>query len=193
MNRKLDDIRRLEERAARTWPAEAALPQNGWLLRASDGTTRRANSELTAGDGPSGDGWLEHIEVFYRERELTPIFQMSDGSPHGLDELLERRGYAKETPCVVMTAQAAAAAEAARHSLNGGLPDTRLQISDRADSQWLDDFIRLEQFPASRLPFYEGLCGRMPAGTHCFSLQRDGTTIAVATVVGEDGWAALRT
>jgi ribosomal protein S18 acetylase RimI-like enzyme len=184
-------IREMEARAARTWPAEENVPLNGWLLRASGGVTKRANSVLTAGDGPRGSGWLEEIEAFYKARGLTPAFHVTEGSPPHLDGVLARHGYAKEAPCVLMTARADMAAAAARQALDRRHAKLELRVSERADAQWLDDFIRLEQFPAKRLKFYEGLCARMPAGTRFFSLHSEGAAIAVATVIGEDGWGGI--
>jgi ribosomal protein S18 acetylase RimI-like enzyme len=191
MSLSIAAIRELEARAARTWPAEVNVPLNGWLLRASGGVTKRANSVMTAGDGPGGSGWLEDIEAFYTDRALTPTFQVTEASPPDLDDLLARHGYAKETPCVLMTAQADAAAAAARQEWDNRHAEMELRVTERADAQWLDDFIRLEQFPAERLPFYEGLCARMPAGTLFYSLHSEGAAIAVATVIGEDGWGGI--
>ncbi|KIL39505.1 hypothetical protein SD70_19735 [Gordoniibacillus kamchatkensis] len=187
----IDDIRRLEARAARTWPAAENVPLGGWLLRASGGVTKRANSVLTAGDEPSDGDWLQRVEAFYLSRGLTPTFQVTDGSPERLDELLDRHGYAKETPCLLMIAETETAAAVARDSSKVRHEDVRLQVSSHADDEWLDDFIRLEQFPPERLPFYQGLLERMPAGTRYFTLLQQRTAVAVATVVGEQGWGGV--
>lgn len=190
MRLPMDEIRELEHRAARTWPAQEAVSRNGWLLRASGGTTKRANSVLTAGDAPADEHWLEEIESFYRERMLPPTFHITDGSPAHLDELLERHGYVKEFPCLFMIGQSSDAIEV---SYEAGFrhDDISLRVTARADDRWLDDFIRLEGFPEQRRPFYFGLFSRMLENTSFFALERQNETVAVATTVREDGWSGI--
>lgn len=191
MSFTIKEIRELEHRAARTWPAGEAVPKDGWLLRASGGVTKRANSVLTAGDGPRDEKWLEDIEAFYRARRQPAIFQVTEGSPAGLDELLERHGYEKDVSCLLMTGRSADAIDACRGSVNELHADIVLRVTDRADPSWLNDFLRLEDFPDSRRPFYEGLISRMPSGATFFALERSGETVAIATSIREDGWAGI--
>ncbi|MFC0214720.1 GNAT family N-acetyltransferase [Paenibacillus chartarius] len=194
MTMNLQSIRQMEARAARTWPAEESSLWQGWLLRASGGVTKRANSVLTAGEGPLGEaGWLEEIEAFYRERSLPPTFHVTDGSPASLDELLASQGYEKEFPCEVMTAMTTDVQKAAEstHFKRGGSGRVRVIVQSRADEAWIHNFVRLEQFPEERLPFYRGLCERMPEGSRFFTLLHNDAPAAIATLVGEDGWGGI--
>lgn len=73
------------------WPAREQVEVGGWLLRASAGVTKRANSALPLGDpsSPSAE-LLGAVEDFYDARLLPPRVQVS--SP-ALDEALAARGW----------------------------------------------------------------------------------------------------
>ncbi len=88
-------IRELEGISAISWLARERKQLGGWLLRANDGVTRRANSVLPL-DPPS----LETKEAiaavidFYHSRNLIPRFQMTSISqPLGLDDMLVGAGW----------------------------------------------------------------------------------------------------
>jgi N-acetylglutamate synthase len=67
--------------AARGWPALKTERLGDWLLRASQGFTRRANSVLALGDpGVPADEALRRVTAWYGERGLTPCAQVVTGS-----------------------------------------------------------------------------------------------------------------
>jgi ribosomal protein S18 acetylase RimI-like enzyme len=106
-----EGIRDLERRAAECWPPFSQGILEGWLLRFSEGVSRRANSVLALEEtGASAlDLRIDAAESFYRQRGLPCRFQISGAvQPRGLDAELERRGYEIEARTLVMTADAAA-------------------------------------------------------------------------------------
>jgi ribosomal protein S18 acetylase RimI-like enzyme len=66
-----------------TWPATENLEYTGWLMRAADGVTNRANSvlplveSLEAGPLTNFDENLKVAQEFYRKRNLPTIFQIA--------------------------------------------------------------------------------------------------------------------
>ncbi len=93
------DLRALDLAIARAWPAREQAAIGPWTARLDAGVTRRANSVLAHGDGPTPvtavlDGWLETSEQLYRARGLTPWIQVTDASwPPDLAAELAARGW----------------------------------------------------------------------------------------------------
>ncbi|MEU5063852.1 GNAT family N-acetyltransferase [Streptomyces virginiae] len=90
---------------ARAWQPLESEPLGGWMLRASAGFTRRANSVLTAGDpGIPLDDALARVSSWYAERGLPSYVQAATGAA-GTQELLcaelERRGWVSEASAEV--------------------------------------------------------------------------------------------
>jgi ribosomal protein S18 acetylase RimI-like enzyme len=103
----LQDILEIEEAAGRSWPAKHTKQYGGWLLRANDGVTRRANSVLPI--GKPGDEDLEtalkQVQLFYEEHSLPTRFQMTAASqPTELDSFLEAKGLIIDMRVKVLTA-----------------------------------------------------------------------------------------
>ncbi|MHA2426243.1 MAG: GNAT family N-acetyltransferase [Candidatus Thorarchaeota archaeon] len=96
-------IHDLERIASESWVSRERSRLGGWLLRANDGVTRRANSVLPLG---SPDCELEHayerVVEFYKSRSLEPRFQMTKISqPAGLDKYLASRGWVYELESLI--------------------------------------------------------------------------------------------
>lgn len=90
---------------ARSWEPAEREPLGEWLLRASAGFTRRANSVLPLGDpGRPLDEALTYVRDWYAERELPAYLQIATGAA-GTQELLgaelERRGWVCEVSAQV--------------------------------------------------------------------------------------------
>jgi hypothetical protein len=74
MARVYDPIIDLERAAAKHWRGTEEEWLGGWLLRAAEGFTGRANSALPLGDpGLPLDGALDAVIRWYRDRGLPPM------------------------------------------------------------------------------------------------------------------------
>ena len=72
-------VLRYQELFGNAWPAKTIIFQNGWILRLSEGVTRRVNSVLPT--TYVGDDLLEDISIverIYRERGFPVTFQVPD-------------------------------------------------------------------------------------------------------------------
>ncbi|MDK1476250.1 GNAT family N-acetyltransferase [Streptomyces sp. 549] len=92
--------------ADRGWPAAEREPLGEWVLRASGGFTRRANSLLPLGDpGMPLDAALERVTAWYAARGLPAYAQLSAGAADSDEELaaaLAARGWVREVSADVL-------------------------------------------------------------------------------------------
>src|SRR5215831_15719345 len=88
---------RVEETCLNAWPALRQVLLNGWVLRFSEGLTRRANSvNPLRGIRETGSDLIAACEVFYRRRGLPAIFRMPSIIDRDLEERLDALGYGRE-------------------------------------------------------------------------------------------------
>ncbi|MGK2881414.1 MAG: N-acetylglutamate synthase, CG3035 family [Mycobacterium sp.] len=111
------DIRRLEHAAALAWPGTEQQWQGGWLLRAGDGYTHRANSAVPLGPEVEVAASLGAIIDFYRQRGLPPLL----ACPDRLVRLPE--GTPTERENLVLTRDLDATTESDNPTVISALPD----------------------------------------------------------------------
>lgn len=101
----LEDVRRVELSAAKSWPATETIYKYGWQIRHSPGVSnRRANSVLPIGEVPAEGlvSQINEIEAFYSGHGLASRFMVSPAAqPENLDHTLESLGYTIDAPTLV--------------------------------------------------------------------------------------------
>jgi N-acetylglutamate synthase len=96
---RVETITELEHIAARHWRGTEEDRLGGWLLRAADGFTGRANSALPLGDpGMPLDDAIAAVTRWYRARALPPMIAVplpleGDSPCHQLDNHLSERSW----------------------------------------------------------------------------------------------------
>jgi len=102
--RSTDEFRQLEKIALRAWPSTETIEYDGWVLRASGGYTKRANSvNPHFGSSLPLDEKLVHCRAFYTKRGLPTIFRLTPFSqPPELDDILADAGYTTLDRTLVM-------------------------------------------------------------------------------------------
>lgn len=181
-----DAITDLERAAALHWRGTEEERLGGWLLRAADGFTGRANSALPAGDPPGSlDEALAAVTGWYRARGLPPMIQVpmpltSTAEPDGtspLDAELAGRGWGlRPGPAFVMTA-----------NLSGGPepgPRRDVRIDAAPDAEWL----RLHD--RGRPPVRMKVLVSAPEQAF-LSIREGGPAVAVARLSLGGGWAGI--
>lgn len=194
MQTERDFFEILDRIAANTWPAEASTMVDHWLLRASQGITKRANSVFAIGSYPKDENWLSRVEQFYHSHGLPAIFHISNASPEQLDSLLQAQGYELDTPCYMMTAESSQVAAYALERIQKQYPSSSsldVVISQTVTKEWLDGFLFLEKYPEERRSFYQGLCERMPSPKAFITLKDQGQIVALGTAIVEGEWAGF--
>ncbi len=93
-------IQYLEGLSLTAWPSLYTLVYDGWILRFSDGYTKRANSvNPLFSSALALDEKVSHCERLYSSRGLKVIFKLTHASsPSNLDSFLEDHGY-QEIDC----------------------------------------------------------------------------------------------
>jgi ribosomal protein S18 acetylase RimI-like enzyme len=190
------EITELERETARHWRGSQEEWLGGWLLRAADGFTGRANSALPLGDpGLPLDDALAEVTAWYRARALTPMIAVPlplDGAEVPAEcsalrrfdnQLSERKWPTRPGPAYVMTADVNAVAAAP------GLPDeTAFRVDAEPDDAWLRVYHcrGKERQPPVRLTVL------MSAPSQVFASIRAGDEVlAVGRLSIADEWAGI--
>ncbi|MGC4944652.1 GNAT family N-acetyltransferase [Streptomyces sp. DT224] len=152
---------------ARAWQPVESEPLGDWLLRASAGFTRRANSVLPLGDPgmPLGEA-LARVREWYAERGLPAYAQTATGAEGAQEELcaaLEEHGWRREVTAEVRIAALAPV---------GDLPAevSRVRLDRTADAAWLARYQRVGT-----------------PGPEVTAVLHGGPSVWFATVPGEEG------
>ncbi|TLM86348.1 GNAT family N-acetyltransferase [Pseudarthrobacter sp. NamE2] len=89
------------------WPAPDRQAVDGWVFRAADGVTQRANSIWPRRDpeGAAGfPGLLRGARSWYQSHRLPVIFQVMDGArTASLNAFLDTEGFTRQSETLVMT------------------------------------------------------------------------------------------
>ncbi|MCX6092077.1 MAG: GNAT family N-acetyltransferase [Candidatus Bipolaricaulota bacterium] len=176
-------IRTLEELSMNAWPALETSVSDGWVLRFSEGYTRRANSVHPLEPGVHGlADKIDEAERLYDERRLPPTFKMTSAcEPSGLDLALAERGYEWAAGTSVRVATLAPTAFA----------PVRVDLSwDRA-REWREAFHRMSDVAPERRTIHDRMLSRIAAPAGFASLDQDGRVVACALGVVEEGWLGV--
>ncbi len=157
---------------ARGWPAIESEPLGEWIMRASSGFTKRANSVAAFGDpGVSTDAALDQVLAYYADRDLRPLVNLEAGGPW--EAPLAERGW---TPVdggdtTVLVAQ-----------LDRRWPlDAEADVARDPDDTWLAAYVS----PGESVDVARQVMGATPTAAH---VSLDG---AIARVVVTGEWAGL--
>lgn len=98
-------ITHFEELSINAWPSLQTVLYDGWVLRFSDGYTKRSNSASPLYQGVlSVDEKVEACEKLYSGRGLDTVFKLTAAScPPDLDGVLAARAYSPESGSAVQT------------------------------------------------------------------------------------------
>ncbi|MFF0388745.1 GNAT family N-acetyltransferase [Kitasatospora sp. NPDC004615] len=172
----------LQRAAARGWPAVEQQPLGDWVLRASAGFTKRANSVQAIGDpGLPLDEALDLVRDWYAARGLPALVEVVDGaSPPELDGLGDRLA-----PTTVREARLGGLTRAAA-------PDSwrQVRLSRTADRDWLSLYRRVGDDPALEAAAGAVLHGG-PSVWFAHVPGPDGTPLAIGRMAVDGDWAGF--
>ncbi len=173
-------IQAIEELSLNAWPSLQTMLYDGWVLRFSDGYTRRANSVNPI--YPSAISLEEKVaacERLYRAKGLGVVFKLTAAShPQGLDAFLAERGYVAEAETSVQLLD-----------LDGRQPFSSpdIEVAEELTRPWFDVFCEMSGLSSTRQPTaWQMLAAIVP--TAGFGVMRqDGAPVAcgLAVVQGE--------
>lgn len=179
-------IREIEPLARRAFPALEEERHEGWIFRASGGTTRRANSVHAEGPVRDVGEAVAAARAWYARRGLPlRLYLHSASEPEGLAARLAGEGWAVEGGALVLVASLAARAPTVRER---GNPPVRL---DPEPSQaWLDRFCGWRALTGPDRANHAAILARLPAG-RVFATAGGDLPRSVGVGVVEAGWLGL--
>ncbi len=180
-------ITELEIAGHRAWPAAEVHRLHGWLLRADKGITRRANSVLPctySGEDPDAD--IDAVISFYGDRNLTPMFQVTEASsPRGLDAILDRRDFERELQVHVQTV--------ALDGITDGLgaSDVTITVSATITEDWLNNYPLVTGYDDVTCIVRNTIMARAPSPKAFALAFVDGRPAGVGFAVLDGQWVGL--
>lgn len=175
-------IRRLEEIADRAWPAREITRGDGWEARFADGMHRRINS-ATVWESADLTRTVAHLEAWYEERGLPPVFKLTGASAPGLDEHLERLGYWADAGVRIMTRPLGAP--------DSGVAAPETETADRPTDQWIDAFATIAGYGARQRRLLSEVLARIGPPTVFAARRQAGAIMAVGMAVAENDHAGV--
>jgi ribosomal protein S18 acetylase RimI-like enzyme len=180
--------RKLEELSMNAWPALQTVLKDGWVLRFSDGYTKRGNSVNPI--YPSAEcmdevQFLRKIgvcEKYFTERLLNPVFKMTAVAPGHLEPILNNEGY-----------------QTIDHTSVQVLPlrnpfdsvDRGVTISTEFSEAWLEDYTRLNMVNDFNRAILRRILQQIVPVHGFISLLETDRVVACGMGVIEDGWIGL--
>ena len=167
----VDEIRALEARTFRAWPALETRSALGWVQRLSAGYTKRANSiNALEPDNPLTDGVKDTLEAPYRAGGLPAVWRLTPLAPAGADELLAGAGYRRIDESLVQ-----------RAALDDRfVVDREVQIAAQPSDDWLAGFAALSPVAPQHRETMARMLRSIAAPVGFARVEQDGQPIAFA-------------
>ena len=159
----------VDETCLNAWPALREVLLDGWLLRFSNGLTRRANSANPL--LPVGHADIAASEALYRRLGLPAIFRVLTLIEQSVDERLAAAGYTSEGESCVLYG-AIGEIETAR--------DPEVRLLSQATPEWLAAMAALQQHTQQQAEIYRGIVSQIAIPTAFAALSADGGVVALA-------------
>ena len=163
---------RVEETCLNAWPALRQVLLDGWVLRFSEGLTRRANSaNPLRGPWETGDGLIAACEALYQRRGLPTIFRLPSIIGPDLDDRLDGLGYGREGESCVRYGELTDV-EMAR--------DADVQLLSRPTREWFAAMAALQNHAPEQRRTYRRIVGAIAVPAAFAALAIDGQFVALA-------------
>ena len=178
-------LKRLDEVSLNSWPALQQVLFDGWILRFAKGYTKRANSVNPLYESRIDvDKKIDICEKFYKDRGLPTIFRLTPfSSPASLDQILEKRGYKKVDPSLVLYLNL-------RDYKPEPVSSTKLRCEEDINA-WLKLFCKLSGSPLKRHKPHKEILRAIPSHKILASLTVSRKTVACGMGVLENDYFGL--
>lgn len=190
----MNEINKIELIGSHVHPGLEQIEYDGWLLNLSgQEASRRANSVLPLETGIiSLEQKISECQKIYAEHKLPCIFKLSDGSPEGLDELLNKKGFVHNADTKLM--YVAADDIELNQKLESIVEDEDIGVilTSKPDQEWFDSyFVFEERTEPLRMEIetkqFALLDDNRDLNSMYCRIQKTGKDVAVASVTIEDG------
>lgn len=160
----------IEEASLNAWPSLQQHLYDGWVLRFSEGYTKRANSITPLYESRLDvESKIEICERVYHYQNLPSIFRLTTFfAPPNLDALLKQRGYFKIDPTSVMVLNLDQWQSENQH---GSIE--RLALED-----WMDIFICFSGYNSEKQSVHKQILGQIHNPILAVSRQTTGEPVS---------------
>ncbi len=176
----IDEVRRLETSALRTWPALETQMFGGWQFGADGGYSNRVNSANALAPSRPFAEILRAADLFYAQRRQPTIFRITALAGDAADQYLDQQGFSKITPSLVMTAD-----------LETFQASADVKIIDGFSDVWLHDVGRAKGLDAEASGQHRRILSRIAASTGYATLMIDDAAVGFGLVVVDPPFAGL--
>jgi N-acetylglutamate synthase len=170
--------RRIEEASLNTWPALQQMLFDGWVMRFSNGYTRRANSitPLYTSLLPAQEKFVA-CENLYRTKQLPTIFRLLSFSSiaNDLDALLAQQGYQRVDHVLILSTELTSIPTVWHSSLHN------VPLAG-----WLALFCQFKQTSIEQHQFHHEMLKRIVPDPLCAVLYNDGLPVTCGLGVLEN-------
>lgn len=172
-------VRSLEELSMNAWPSLETIHYDGWVIRLSNGYTKRANSVYPL--YPSTIDVTKKIdkcEQLFLSKNLHSVFKLTHYSnPQGLDDILCDKGYTVINPTSVQTLKLDSIP----------VPSySNSSISNYADEDWLSNYCALSNFNKHNFHILTQMLRNIIPQKYFVSLKKDDKVIGCGLGVIEN-------
>ena len=167
---------RVEETCLNAWPALRQVLLGGWVLRFSEGLTRRSNSaNPLKGPRETGNGLIAACEALYQRRQLPAIFRLPSIIDPDLDERLDALGYGREGESCVRYGDLGAVEAAS---------DPEVQLLPRPSREWFAAMAALQHHTGDQRRTYRRIVGAIaiPAAFAAFAVEGEFVALAYGAI-----------
>jgi N-acetylglutamate synthase len=163
---------RVEETCLNAWPALRQVLFDGWVLRFSEGLTRRANSvNPLRGPRETGDGLIAACAALYQRRQLPTIFRLPSIIDPDLSEQLDEAGYGREGESCVRYGDLTGIEMAS---------DPDVQLLSRPAREWFAAMAALQNHNSEQRRIYRRIVSSLAIPAAFAALPIDGEFVALA-------------
>jgi GNAT superfamily N-acetyltransferase len=160
---------RVEETCLNAWPALREVLLDGWVLRFSEGLTRRANSANPL--RPVAHADLRACETLYRRLGLPTIFRVVSLIDPAIDERLAETGYTGEGESCVLYAPIEDI---------GASRDPDVRLLDQPTAEWFSAMATLQNHSSGQASTYRRIVGQLAIPAAFAALSDEEGTVALA-------------
>lgn len=177
-------IKQFEELSINAWPALQNMLYDGWLLRLSNGYTKRANS-INPINSTSIDTMekIKFCEDIYESHGIDVVYKITDAViPNNLDLILENLNYKKDSPTSVQTLELD----------KSFISDfSNITITEEISEEWLSSFIKFTKVSERNSLALEKMLRNIIPKTYYAALKNDNKIIACGLGVMQKDFVGL--
>ncbi|MHA1127008.1 MAG: GNAT family N-acetyltransferase [Candidatus Heimdallarchaeota archaeon] len=175
-----DDVLQYQSIATNNWPAKDLILMNGWILRVSEGITRRANSVLPLRyKGTNLDEDIDNVEKIYTDSKLSTVFQISDYyAPRNLHEKLLERNYRTEAESLSMVVPFHKLKEIEEN------PDVTYECHEEQSDEFFDVMKKISNITSERFEGLKLIIDRILPSSRAFFLIRLRNNLVIGYALG---------